>query len=337
MRTRQNLTVILITLGLLTGGFASAQSIERPTQTQVPIVQLALDGPSQVDAGATFTYTLRYSISDFSTSNVVLSLALPARAILLENSGNGAINDVTQSVEWSYSNKEIGDYTETATFSALTPAPNGTEISFQATLDSDETEVISAQANSAIMSSPKLEYRSQLSSPILQPGGEITVTLTIDNSGSDDANGVQLHEVLPEGLHSADQGELSYSLGTIPAGQQVEVSYPVRADAGLLNQEYIGKLALSATNVAMQTSDHIYIVRQPLVLGAEAEALNQTSQESAAQEGQVLGAETELSPTGMSFWDWLLIYAAALLLALGVTTLIFAPHSKEHDKRIEEK
>lgn len=338
MRKRQNLSVILtLLLGLLTGGFASAQGIERPTQVNIPAVGLRILGTEAIDAGAETTYVLEYDIIDFGVSDLTLSFPLPPQAVVLEY-GNGTMNDATQSINWHFDAKDPGTYRETVTVSALTPTPDGTVLSVLASLDSAETEPIYGELLTRISSAPRLSYERSIDAPFLQPGGESTVTLRIQNSGSDAASGVSVHEKLAEGLRGDGQQELHFPIGALEAGQSVSLSYQITAEAGLAPGNYTGTIELSGSNLETVVAESVYTVKQPIVLGVEsndlAEGLDDIQASAATTQGQVLGAATEeLSPTGIGFWDWLLLYAAALLLSLGITAFIFLPPQQPpHEK-----
>lgn len=111
--------------------------------------------------------------------------------------------------------------------------------------------------------SPKLELAK--SGPAnAEPGQTINYSITVKNTGTAEAMDVVVTDTLPEGLSSANGGQVvAYQVGTLAAGEEKSVSVPVKVNA---RGSYVNKAeAKSANGAYAQTESTALLVSQSKV------------------------------------------------------------------------
>jgi uncharacterized repeat protein (TIGR01451 family) len=208
---------------------AGIVSSELPTPLEVgPIEVTATSKPvltivkatsrTHVNAGQQYSYTITYGNSGTDTaSGVVVQDTLPPGVTFISASAGGTENNGV--VTWNLPDLPAGRANQLLlTVQAPSPAANGTVLSNDATVDSNETAPVAAPTfDVTVDSRPVLVLKKDVSKTTANAGDTLTWTLTYSNTGSDQATNVQLQDVLPVGT--------SYSSSTnqgIPTGQQVD-------------------------------------------------------------------------------------------------------------------
>ncbi len=211
------------------------------TTTIVRAVDLTLGKSSDVASvtpGGTIVYTFSYTnVGDLDAEGVVLSDELPL----------GLTFDFDLNPGWVLTGTTltyaIGDVvagglgTVTLTLTAAASAPAGVEqILNTASIADDGSQGPdftpgdnTATATVALAAAPDLTLTKDGGSTTVVPGGTLTYTFTFGNTGDQDAAGVVITDVLPDGTTfdpEANPGwvldgtTLTYAIGSLPAGGQ---------------------------------------------------------------------------------------------------------------------
>ncbi len=120
-------------------------------------------------------------------------------------------------------------------------------------------------------SSVRLYIDKKVTPAIVEPGGQVTYTVTITNIGNMIGSNINLTDTMPAGFTFADGGTSSKSWhwDTLTNGQAVTISYLVnvntKADTGI----YINQATASATNTQSVSISAPVEVRKPVVAGVE--------------------------------------------------------------------
>ena len=218
----------------------------------LPVIDLALtkdDGEDVVVAGQPVTYTLTIINGGTGTATgIVLSDTLPAStAFVTATDGATRLGNV---VTWPTFDLDRGE-TETRRVTVRLPEaiPAGVEaITNTASVADDGTHGpdLSPADNQAedvnvVDAEPDLEIAKENGQDTVKPGEALTYTLTITNTGDQDAAGVVVTDTLPyyttflaaSGDYEQPNGEVVWKDVAVPVGTPVQRTVTVRVDQAL--------------------------------------------------------------------------------------------------------
>ncbi len=278
--------------------------IERPKTTTVSAVTLSIDGEGEIDAGAIQRVTLTYSVADYALTDARLQLKVPTGLRIVAVDEPGVVASSERSARWSFPALALGNHTTQFSIQANETIENDLALTIQATLDSDQNEAIATSLVISTLSSPKLALTLSITRDTLVAGSSAPLTMSIANSGTDAARDLILTIDPNEGLTTI----APITIPTLHAGETITRIVDLRIDPSATT----GTRNISVGLSASQTT--------PLSASTEITI--------AARQGQVLGASTELPASGITFFDWLLVVFATILLTAGISTFAFYPFSK---------
>ncbi len=225
--------------------------------------------------GSQLTYTLSYqNTGNQAATNVVISDPLPAGTTFA-----GATQMGTESggiVTWQIPSVPGGVSGSVAvTVDVGAGVSDGTTLSNTANIDSDQTSPVNSPVAATLVNAASLALSKTAPASHVIPGQQFTYSLSYENSGSIDATGTALTDVLPAGLNfvSASGGGtesgsiVTWNLGTVPAGNTgqetvtVEVDPSVGAGTVLDNLAEIQSGSLLATGQWAVTVDSAPVLR----------------------------------------------------------------------------
>lgn len=196
-----------------------------------PVLRLTKTAtPEPVSAGGALTYQLTFeNLGSAPATGLVLTDLLDPNLTFSGQTGGGVYNPGTRTVTWLLPPLAPGASGSVTLFTTVaSPLPNGTPILNQATIDANEADPLPVLVQSTVLSAPALTLTKTASPDPVSPGGVVTYTLTVLNSGNDDATRVLVVDRLPADLQFlsasgggvADPGlnTVTWDLGTIPAG-----------------------------------------------------------------------------------------------------------------------
>ena len=264
--------------------------------TTLPIITLAKTATNTATAGGNVTYTLTYTVANASVTNLTLVDPLPAGTTFVSASDSADYVAATNTVTWLLGTKVPGTGTVSVTLKTPAPIADGTVLTNIASLDSSQTDPVSATQATTLSSAPVLTIEKSANVVVANPGNTITYTVKITNNGTDAAKNLSLNDVLPVGFTTLDSGakNIVLAIGTLAAGQSVSTTYQTATDATLTDGSYTNTATATASNASAITAKADIILRTPTVLGAE----------TAGPQPQVLGAETSLPETG-TVWPFM--------------------------------
>ncbi len=309
-----------------TDGVASNQTCtaqctlkDNPTPlTPNPVITLAkIDSPDPVAAGANITYTLNWTVSNASATNVVLTDVIPANTTFVSASTPSAYDSGTNKVTWSMGTVATGNYVTTLVVKVASPLANGTKIDNTATIDSTETDPVNAAAQTTVSTAPILSVEKIVDVTTANPGQTVNYTVKVTNSGTDTANNVKLTDVLPAGFTAKDDGTgtVIHSFGNIAAGETVSTSFAVVIGSTVTAGTYTNVVQVVGDNHSQVAAQIALNVVVPQVLGEKTEV-------TPAPKPKVLGATT-LPVTGSNLWVW--VIASMLVASLVGVGVYFKP------------
>ncbi|HPS70347.1 MAG TPA: S-layer homology domain-containing protein [Candidatus Cryosericum sp.] len=177
------------------------------TVSSAPLLHLTKDAPANVDAGGDITYTLH--VTNTGTMNAhgtVVTDVIPAHTTLVNASitsgGTGLVDTTTTpgTVKWTLSSI-LGTGSELVlqlVVRADAPLPNGTVITNTASVTSAEVPTpVSGSASTTIGSAPVLTITKTVTPAGFTPGGQLTYTITLSNTGNMNATGVTIVDITP--------------------------------------------------------------------------------------------------------------------------------------------
>lgn len=188
-----------------------------------------------VNAGGEVTFTMNWSVGGNSqVTNLVLTDVVPANTTFVSANNGGTYVSGTNTVTWNLGTKNPSDNgSVTMTVRVFSPLANGTVITNTATLDSTENSLVQAAASVTVVSAPILNITKTVNKAQVNPGTTVTYTVTVSNTGNDQAINVVLTDTLPTGFTFVDGGTSTktFNLGTIAAGASVTTTYVVNVAA----------------------------------------------------------------------------------------------------------
>ncbi|MFZ5916947.1 MAG: PKD domain-containing protein [Chloroflexota bacterium] len=205
---------------------------------RAPLLHVSLaDDPDPVDAGGALTFTVFYSnTGNAAADNTLLTLTPDVNVNLGSGYGQARVWDLGV-LAASASDQVV------VAGSVRSPMDNGTILISTAEIDSQQTAVVSATAETTVQSQPQLGItKSDLQDPV-PAGGSIVYNLEFANTGNMNATGVVITDVIPAntqfqsashgGVYHAAQGVVVWNVGTLIVGATPYRTLEVRVDSPL--------------------------------------------------------------------------------------------------------
>ncbi|MCB1888778.1 MAG: IPTL-CTERM sorting domain-containing protein [Rhodocyclaceae bacterium] len=226
-----------------------------PVQIGVGAARLSLAKSASslsLNQGDPLTWTLIYSNdSPIDAHNVVLTDVLPdgiatascsGGCVCADNDTSGTCN-AGDTLSWSIGTLTAGEgpYSVTVSTTVANPYPGTAPVPLTntASIDSDDTTAVQASAASHVnVPRPELSLSKVASSTLIAPGAQVTYALSWRNSGSGDASGVVLTDVVPAGFSyvsctggcSESAGTVTWPLSTVASGGSGSATLTLQAD-----------------------------------------------------------------------------------------------------------
>ena len=229
--------------------YGPAEATADTTIYTAPQLTITKEGSSQATVGSyiTFTGTLT-NVGGSATENVVLVDYLPSGLTFVSSSHSAVYDPIARTITWNLGTVGPGvAIPGWVTLHVEWSVLNGTLLhnTFEVTWeDSGGASYGPATATADVIARTSPTLGVSKSGPAVgSPGGLLTFTLTVTNSGGLDAYNVTLRDVLadkytyvsssPAGTVS--DGSVVWSLGTLAAGGTTSVSLTVRVDGSVPN------------------------------------------------------------------------------------------------------
>ncbi|MEH6586204.1 MAG: hypothetical protein V7720_06580 [Halioglobus sp.] len=193
--------------------------------------------------GDLITYTLNVAnAGDENAVNATLEDTVPDNTSFESATGSYAING--NKVTWSVASLPAGlSGAVELVVRVGSPLDQGTSILNSATLDADNAQPVTSEAQTQIESRPILELTKSPSAQNVQPGDLLTYTLSAENVGNANAANAVMVDLVPDNttFDSASpggvelNGEVTWDLGTLLVSDPSQVSMTVRVNTPLEN------------------------------------------------------------------------------------------------------
>lgn len=179
--------------------------------------------------GGTVVYTITYgNDSPVTVTGAVLSDVLPTGLTFVSATGGGTYDSGTNTVTWTIGTLPAGSTGNTVTFTATVddPYPSGATNPLVNTveLDSDDTTPVTADA--PVFISLPLRVQKTSSVPSVAPGGNVTFTISYENTSPQTAVNAIVTDFVPTGFnfvsataggtYNAGTQTVTWSLGNLP-------------------------------------------------------------------------------------------------------------------------
>ncbi len=256
------------------GGVPASSTVTTTVISTHTLHLLKSDNPDPVDAGATLTYTLAYSVTGNEIAqSVTLTDAVPANTAYDTCSGGVTCNQSGGVVTWTLNNLNPGAAgTLTMTVLVNIPLPNGTVLTNTGHIfDANSGVPASSTVTTTVTSHSDITFTKSAnpsSGSLVSPGETITYTLVAANTGSQMATGVVLTDTLPVEVNSVNAtgskapapvlagNLLTWNIGplttneTVTATIQVTVTTPLTSGLIIANQGqlFTAQTGISTTN-----------------------------------------------------------------------------------------
>ena len=180
--------------------FPPADFITTTQVTSAPAITLTVaDSPDPVPAGSTLTYTLRYTnTGNADATNAVITATLDPRVSFADASpppsgGGGSIR------VWNLGTVpgEGGWGQVVLRVTVTSPLTNGTVLTFSARLTDAEGDERNVSAQTTVTSAPVLSLGKSDGVTVVYAGDRLTYTLTVTNSGNENAYNIAITDTLP--------------------------------------------------------------------------------------------------------------------------------------------
>ena len=206
--------------------------------------------PNPVNEGDTVTYTITYQNTGNSTAtNIVVTDALSERVEFVSASEGGTFDPTTRLVTWTLDSLEPGQIETRFVEAVVTPLASATdprraeEINNIATLESEEAEPVQASATTIVGNSPNILIAHDVDPSVVEPGGELTYTIGLNNIGNAAAINTIVSNPLPAGTsYVADSASvpveleddvLIFRIGDFDPAAQTRITFRLRANPGV--------------------------------------------------------------------------------------------------------
>ena len=217
------------TLGTLAGN--AALDLTRPGDAQfdgqqAPQLTIEKRAPAEIQVNQLATFEIKVRNTGQVSAHQVRVRDFVPQGTKLERASPAAVPAADGSLVWNLGTLQPGQ--ETTISMQLLPLQEG-QLGSVATVD--------FQARASVRTTctkPQLMVKQSAPEKVLI-GKDITVAITVSNSGSGDATSVVLVEDVPEQLTHAAGRELEYPIGTLRPGETKQLSLTMRASkAGLV-------------------------------------------------------------------------------------------------------
>ncbi|MBU0707078.1 DUF11 domain-containing protein [Patescibacteria group bacterium] len=228
-----------------------------------PVIRLDLaSDQDMVPAGSNVVYTVDWAVVDADVTNLVLKAELPENTGIVSvmdsaeasiaTVNNGEYDLSTNMVTWELGNKAVGTSgIATYTVSVDSNTADGTVLESVATLNSNETEAVSASVLVDVSNTPMLTLVKSVDKTLVSPGDSINYTVEVINEGYADAVNVQLIDELDSELYYGDvlgNTRTLSSSGNLAVGDSMSFTYPVTVKSGTKTGTYSNSATLTADN-----------------------------------------------------------------------------------------
>ena len=243
-----------------------------------PIIALTkVATPNPVTAGQNISYTMSWTVTgNAAATNVTLTDPLPANTTFVSAADGGTYNATTNTVSWN-----LGTQTPSAfgqvhmVVKVNAPLANGTIITNTATLDSAETDPVTASAPVTVGSGPILSItKTSNVTTFTNPGLFVAYTITVTNAATatDTAKNIVLKDTLPAGFTFEDSStSKTFTAFDLKPGETK--TFTVNALVGLVTPgSYTNTATAKGDNTAEVKATADVQIRVPSVLGVTAEA-----------------------------------------------------------------
>jgi uncharacterized repeat protein (TIGR01451 family) len=212
-----------------------------------PTLTLAVaNSPNPVQAGANLTYTFSYANTGASgATSVEINDPIPANTTFVSATGGGGISGAGL-VTWNIPTLAAGaSGSVQLVVQTASPLANGTTITNSGvTIGSAQTNPVTATSvSTTVASTPNLSIAATDAPDPVNPGANITYTLSYSNTGNTSATGVVLSDTLPAntsyvsstGGGALSSGTVTWSVASLSAGASGSVQLVVKVASPLAN------------------------------------------------------------------------------------------------------
>lgn len=252
--------------------------------------------------GELLTYSLSlYNSGNANASNVMLLDTLPDNTVFVSATGGGTESGGV--VSWTAAELPVGIVASVSlTVSVNQPLDNGTPVVNTASLYSDQTDPVNASLTLNVQSSPVLSLVKTADKPVVNPGEQISYTLSFSNAGNANANNVVLEDTLPAnttfvsttGGGTENGGIVTWAIPELAVGPGGSVTLTVLVDSPLDNGTSIYNSAtLDSNETAPVSADHTLAVQSMPVL-----TLEKTADKSVVIPGDLISYRIDFANTG---------------------------------------
>jgi len=241
-----------------------------------PILSLTKsDLPDPVQAGSSLTYTLTYSNSgNANATGVEIVDTLPSLDYIENVSSTPPGTYDSGKLTWNF-NSLPAESTGTITIDVdvKSPLASGTTLTNSAKINCFEGVEGLVSINTDVSSEPILSLTKSDSPDPVQAGSSLTYTLNYSNSGNANATEVILIDNLPlevdyvssssPGVYHGDEHQITWSLGTLPSGQEgtkvvnVLVHSPLASGTTLTNSATISCYVVSGVSTEVSEDTRV--------------------------------------------------------------------------------
>ncbi len=232
--------------------------------------------PNPVAAGQNVTYTLSWSVGGTAAAtNVVISDPLPANTTFVSVQDGGTYDATTRVVTWNLGPKSPGASGQVHfVVRAASPIANGTVVANTASIDSTETDPVTASANVTVTSAPALSItKSSDVTTSANPGQTVTYTIVVTNAASatDTAHGVVVTDTLPAGLTFDDGTTVKpFTVGELAPGASKTITASAKVVSSATAGTYTNTAKAKGSNTPEVSATANVSVVVPQVLAATA-------------------------------------------------------------------
>lgn len=250
------------------------------TASSIPTLGLTKEAsPTSVNPLTTITYTIKWSVAgNANATNVVITDPVPTNVTFVSAADSGVYNASTKTIAWTLGTKApgtSGQVTWTGTVAANAPAG---QIVNTASIDSAETDpAITANATVnvtvpvvlGVSTQPDLEITKTVDKSTARPNDVLTYTITVKNTGTENATNVVVTDTLPKDLSfvHATGRTMTWSVGTIKPGSSQNLTVEVRVASDAKKGEYVNTATAVADGVDQKQATATVTVTVPKVLG----------------------------------------------------------------------
>ena len=181
---------------------ATSNIVTTTVESQPELLITKSGTPEPVDAGQLLTYSIRFTnTGNADATGVVITDIFPANTSLFFTSAPGAILSNPDGFRWSIGTLLGGGASGLITLTLRVDAPqdNGTILTNNVTMSSDQQVTASASATNTVRSAPDLAITKSAAPDPAKAGQDVIYTITFTNTGNMDATGVVITDTFDGG------------------------------------------------------------------------------------------------------------------------------------------